>query len=377
MEKKCFIVGKICLFLLILIGGTRVSCADTHNEMGEFLTDLGESYYNQGDTQEAIHEFSKALLVDPSNEKAKRYLKELGLDQGLYKGIKTRSSQVAELADQVKGYKQQVTDLEKQRLEIEEQSRQFKEEKDSFIKQNQTKLAKAQELQANVHQMEESHKRHLAERDTQIKQMEKYYQDKSRDYQQTLEQQKSQFTTQLSVQSSALEVKEEDIKVVKGKLDALIGRGLGREDQAAVLTQKVHQLKKEAQREEKRRDNMFQAVDEYLYLRNDELNDLKNQVVYGELDLVKEEQRRWVRLDDLIELNDSVGQHRYWLNERDAWIEEKNKSLNSLTGRLADIQTELKKKNALIQEQEKHLLDLKKELQNARAQLKNLQGGSQ
>ncbi|HBR14248.1 MAG TPA: hypothetical protein DD723_01715 [Candidatus Omnitrophica bacterium] len=377
MEKKCFIVGKICLFLSILIGGTRVSFADTHNEMGEFLTDLGESYYNQGDTQEAIHEFSKALLVDPSNEKAKRYLKELGLDQGLYKGIKTRSSQVAELADQVKGYKQQVTDLEKQRLEIEEQSRQFKEEKDSFIKQNQTKLAKAQELQANVRQMEESHKRHLAERDTQIKQMEKYYQDKSRDYQQTLEQQKSQFTTQLSVQSSALEVKEEDIKVVKGKLDALIGRGLGREDQAAVLTQKVHQLKKEAQREEKRRDNMFQAVDEYLYLRNDVLNDLKNQVVYGELDLVKEEQRRWVRLDDLIELNDSVGQHRYWLNERDAWIEEKNKSLNSLTGRLADIQTELKKKNALIQEQEKHLLDLKKELQNARSQLKNLQGGSQ
>lgn len=59
------------------------------NTVASSLVDLGKSFYQEGNRKEAIHEFSKALLVDPYNKEAKEYLKKLGLKSGLYQGVKT------------------------------------------------------------------------------------------------------------------------------------------------------------------------------------------------------------------------------------------------------------------------------------------------
>ncbi len=56
------------------------------NPIVEFLIDYGQKLYHRGDVAGAVHEMSKALLVDPDNKKARQYLEEMGFPDGLYTG---------------------------------------------------------------------------------------------------------------------------------------------------------------------------------------------------------------------------------------------------------------------------------------------------
>ena len=68
MKKAPFLV-VLALSLYI----TPAFCSET--SIQGFLVDIGKSFYQKGNYEEAVHEFSKALIVDPDNQAAKAYLK--------------------------------------------------------------------------------------------------------------------------------------------------------------------------------------------------------------------------------------------------------------------------------------------------------------
>lgn len=63
------------------------------NAGADFLVKMGKRSLEKGDEKDAIHEFSKALLLDPGHSEAHRYLVQLGCPGGLYpkgQGVQTK-----------------------------------------------------------------------------------------------------------------------------------------------------------------------------------------------------------------------------------------------------------------------------------------------
>ena len=72
------------LLLFLFLSLSSPAYAEKRDMIVEFLCDYGKKLFAQGQLKDAAHEFSKALLVDPGNETAKMYLRELGLTEPLY-----------------------------------------------------------------------------------------------------------------------------------------------------------------------------------------------------------------------------------------------------------------------------------------------------
>ncbi len=68
--------------------------------------------YDTGSHEQAIHLFSKVLLIDPRNQEALDYLKKMGLDGGIYGYQKTAADHVYDLMDEISLYRNQLQALE-------------------------------------------------------------------------------------------------------------------------------------------------------------------------------------------------------------------------------------------------------------------------
>ena len=107
MKRKQLFVLKMVLVVLIS-GAVPEVYAREGNGAAEALCQYGKRLYKQGDLENAIHEFSKALIVDPENETAKSYLRKMGLAEGLYSGEKTDRSRVVQLVRDLRQLKQDI-----------------------------------------------------------------------------------------------------------------------------------------------------------------------------------------------------------------------------------------------------------------------------
>ena len=115
--KKAFIYLLISI-VTVLLSLNNVSATETSSGASDYLVETGERSLQSGDVQDAIHEFSKALMVDPDNEKAKHYLKQFHLDGGIYQGAQTRESQMGQLVRDIRDYEGQLRSLEQDRFHL-------------------------------------------------------------------------------------------------------------------------------------------------------------------------------------------------------------------------------------------------------------------
>ncbi|MBM3248995.1 MAG: hypothetical protein FJZ10_06230, partial [Candidatus Omnitrophica bacterium] len=73
--NRCFL-RTIILFCLFIIPAFFI-CSETNIEasgVSDFLCELGIKYYNNGRFSESLHEFKKALILDPANKTAIEYI---------------------------------------------------------------------------------------------------------------------------------------------------------------------------------------------------------------------------------------------------------------------------------------------------------------
>ncbi len=88
MKKNHFFI-KTFLIIFIFSGIPHLTAAQNAYQntypIAAYLLDYAKKLYEQEDFENARHEFSKLLIIDPDNKEAKEYLKKMGLDTGLYR----------------------------------------------------------------------------------------------------------------------------------------------------------------------------------------------------------------------------------------------------------------------------------------------------
>ena len=82
--SRVFIAGfrlKVCGLWFLACGLWLLACgarpAFAQGAIGDYLCEIAESYYLNGRYEDALHEFNKALLADPENVKARKYVDKL------------------------------------------------------------------------------------------------------------------------------------------------------------------------------------------------------------------------------------------------------------------------------------------------------------
>jgi chromosome segregation ATPase len=88
-KNRSFLNTFLITFLFIAIPYTITTAQNAAYQnsypIAAYLLDYAKKLYEQGDFENAKHEFSKLLVIDPDNKEAREYLKKMGLDRGLYR----------------------------------------------------------------------------------------------------------------------------------------------------------------------------------------------------------------------------------------------------------------------------------------------------
>ena len=122
MKKKSFPAILVLLFLFL------PSFARAGSLAAEDLLVGAKAYYEEGRYQQAIHEFSRVLLVDPYNKEAKEYLHKLGLQEGLYGRQVTPLQQVTQMGQEIVDYEGQLSTMAEENARQAEFSQQLQGE---------------------------------------------------------------------------------------------------------------------------------------------------------------------------------------------------------------------------------------------------------
>src|SRR6185503_1989027 len=113
---------KLALFLTVIFLLIPFSAnASTGQAGADFIVEVGERALKDGDISEAIHEFSKALMLDPDNKKARWYLAKLHVDEdSIYNGARTPEDQMGDMARDLGEYENDLSGLERDRYYLQE-----------------------------------------------------------------------------------------------------------------------------------------------------------------------------------------------------------------------------------------------------------------
>ncbi|MCK5580074.1 MAG: tetratricopeptide repeat protein [Candidatus Omnitrophica bacterium] len=126
--------------------------------VAQYLVAEGVHYYRQGEYANAVHEFSKALLLDPNNEDAQRYLNELDINAGLLYGKKkTRSLRSGRLDRRPEWYEKRIAALEKKHKRRVNVTLSIKEEQEALQKKVDEKRKENASLRQEVKQIKKKY----------------------------------------------------------------------------------------------------------------------------------------------------------------------------------------------------------------------------
>ncbi len=140
-----FVLGIAIFFLSCLLLVLPAQATDFPGT-SQFLIDQGKQHYQKGDLASALHEFSKAILVDPGNAAAKDYLGKMGFTDGMYGHRPSPLARSAALAQEVKVFKDKWADAEKTNEMTAVKLRQTQEERDTLC-------LSLEEKKSELHQM--------------------------------------------------------------------------------------------------------------------------------------------------------------------------------------------------------------------------------
>jgi len=98
---KKFLIAILSAGLsLMLVPQSSFAAEDLNlrKEGGDYLVKLAKTAYARGQYEDAAHEFSKALLIDPENKEALEGLRAMGIDRGLYADVRTSLTNTVEIS---------------------------------------------------------------------------------------------------------------------------------------------------------------------------------------------------------------------------------------------------------------------------------------
>ncbi len=112
-RQRVFLVFGIGVFCL----GTLIFCSNVFAVEGmvaaQFVSD-GIEFYNREDYEKAADAFSKALLAQSDNAEALKYLRSMGLEEGLYGQNRSLSAEVVRINFEIQRYQTEINGLKQE-----------------------------------------------------------------------------------------------------------------------------------------------------------------------------------------------------------------------------------------------------------------------
>lgn len=320
MKKLIILMSLVVLGIFITISAS----ADTRNTGAEFLVETAERFYHQGRMEDAIHEFSKALMLEPDNKKALKYLKDLHIDGGLYgKRPLTNLSRVAQFAqdskrvyEQLDEYQEKIENLKKERLTLQNMFDQLYVQKESLDQMNTHQESEIESLRNQVNRLMEKELQFQEK----ISQAEKFYIERNKELEERLSKRKeiaaksvpaydtNYDQSRLKEQLKTLEDQYDQLKVDSQKRELDLGSTITnlkldlshKEKEIAVLNNKLnikdHQINKEDASAP-----TSTAIDQ-----KTEMDKLNQELIETELQLAKAQSELAIKLKELSKLTQKM-----------------------------------------------------------------------
>ena len=360
-------ITHIAILILVLSSAHCLSAwAASENAAADFLVKLGDEFYRQGNTDDAVHEYSKALLLDPSHEKAKEHLKKLGFSEGLYGRSRTYQSEFIDLTQHLNEYKQKTEQLEKQKQTIEEKLAQLRIQHEELYKSN---LAKEMELEILKHRVDGLSKNLVVQKDEfkrRTNDLEESYGKSNQALQAKLEK------THKELSQKTLSSNQDEVKTTLAdlKLYDALDKALAYQDRAVSLKGQNQQLKDQLWEEHSLRESLFKILEDYVYVRKNEMDSLEDNLIFAKIDLVKNQNKLKGILNNLFDSYQSADGQIARIEDYEARMNDKNKGMDFLKTKLDSIQSNLAQQKKVVEEKEKKILALQNELDDLRSNKK-------
>lgn len=280
-----------------------------------FLVEIGRKQLEKGKVNDAIHEFKKALLVDPHYEDAKEELRKLGVPEERYLGAKPSSQRIRE-------YQYQVAQLENEKVEMEGKINELQAEQDKL---HDIFVLKNLELEVLIDKVVRIKQLREKDRNDQIKQIDQiagFYSDQTKGLKKTVHQQKNEIVNQ----QIALLMPDGMKSINESKL----------EDSLLNLGYRVNQMDPMTQAKIDMQDKLTELFSEYLDLREQRFFNVENQMVFNEIDKAHQAKMLVKKMDEMIALEDNANRYTQRIEDRDALIVDKEKELELLRSELID-----------------------------------------
>jgi chromosome segregation ATPase len=173
-----FIVSLVFVFIAFSFVPAQSS---SPNIMVEYLLKIGKIYYDRGDYISAIHEFTKAVMIDPSNSEAQGYLKKMGAGGGYVRVPERQMIDAINLAGEVERYQKQLEQLTKENEKRGQLAHVLELDKRSLREIISTKETENKNLRAEIEQIQNEFQIKSAQDRDAFQQMEKTSHNKGRE----------------------------------------------------------------------------------------------------------------------------------------------------------------------------------------------------
>jgi tetratricopeptide (TPR) repeat protein len=310
-------VNKIVFFVMIsfMVMGTVCSSAlwASQNEGANYLVQIGERDLKRGNIPQAMHEFSKALMLDPSHKKALAYMNQFGFQQGLYSGASTRVTEAAAFG------------LAHQEVKV-------------AILEKDTELINARKLLDDVQRHRDRMSRELTEKNLQLYVMET----KIGELKASVNHQDHRFEGQVnqleklyaSIEQEIAKVRDQEVART-GMAPDHLGRAHAYENELIALQREYNLLRENEHQFHQRQQDLYHQIDQYVNVRTRLIDDLADELIYKDLDIVMKESHVLAKLDQIEHLDTLIEWHRKQLANQYQTIQEQQEDIKFLREKLS------------------------------------------
>lgn len=266
------------LYVLFLSTFFLANPAFAENQAADFLVEIGRNSLLKGDVPDAIHEFSKALILEPNNVQALNELKKLGLEGGLYSRSATRTTMTADMAENLKGYQQKVESLEKEKSQLQN-------------------VVNALAVSANSN--------------------------------------KDCFKGGKSCpEAKALITPECPLACVKKKVVSSIDQAIAYEQELSELTKKYWDLKRELGQDLDQQQKINHVMDAYVSVKDEKISQVNDELIQKEIGLLRARKDVLAKSDDMAELQESLSLYQKRLDDKEQLLRQKDAELKELIAQM-------------------------------------------
>lgn len=258
------------------------------------LIQEGRASLQRGDYEQAIDAFSKALAVDPRNKEAKAYLKQMGLEDGLYTPARMPLHHIADMAEKNISAQKKIEEVsaayEKSRKlnRLLERDRRYLHQ---AVQEKEIRLSKVENL--------------LTEKEKQLKLT--HEQQRRREQELALVQNNLMVLKEtLAAKITALKDKDEQLQqlrqMVKDAEVNLLQKEKDHTQRLRVLKERFAAYRAEAERTQQAFEEYIRKLEEKLRQRGLQLGSFKNKLIATEFKLTQRERQLVQKSHEVIAL---------------------------------------------------------------------------